>query len=52
MKLMSEAHDSLSIIFKRDGVPPRIVVDNSKEQSFGKFGGNFHAADYADSYSP
>ena len=37
MKLKSEAHESLSMIFKRDGVPPKIVFDNSKEQSLGKF---------------
>ena len=33
----SEAHETLSLVFKRDGVPPKIVADNSKEQSLGKF---------------
>ena len=37
MKLKSEAHESLSMLFKRDDVPPNIVVDNSKEKSLGKF---------------
>ena len=37
MKLKSEAHEYLSMLFKRDGVPPKIVVDNSKEQSLGNF---------------
>ena len=33
----SEAHAIMSMIFKRDGVPPIMVFDNSKEQSIGKF---------------
>ena len=37
MKLKSEAHETLSLLFKRDGVPPKIVVDNSKEPTLGKF---------------
>ena len=32
-----EAHDTLSIIFKCDGVPAKMVVDNSKEQYLGGF---------------
>ena len=31
MQKKSEAHDTLFIIFKRDGVPPKMVVENSKE---------------------
>ena len=37
MKLKSEAHESFSMLLKRDGVPPNIVLDNFKEQSLGKF---------------
>ena len=37
MKKKSEAHETLSLMFKRDGVPPRMIVDNSKEQSLGEF---------------
>ena len=37
MRLKSEAHETLSLMFKRDGVPPKIVVDNSKEQTLGQF---------------
>ena len=37
MKEKSEAHETLSLMFKRDGVPPRMIVDNSKEQSLGEF---------------
>ena len=27
-----KAHEALSLVFQRDGVPPRMVADNSKEQ--------------------
>ena len=37
MKTKGEAHEALSLVFKRDGVPPRNVVDNSKEQTLGEF---------------
>ena len=37
MKKKSESHETLSLMFKRDGVPPRTIVDNSKEKSLGKF---------------
>ena len=36
MKKKSEAHETLSLIFKHDGVPPRMIVENSKEQSLGE----------------
>ena len=44
MKLKSEAHESLSMLFKCDGVLPKIVVDKSKEQSLGKFASRYHEA--------
>ena len=44
MKLKSEAQESLSILFKSDCVPPKIVADNSKEQSLGKFARKFRKA--------
>ena len=37
MRLKKHAHETLSLIFKRDGVPPKIVVDDYKEQTLGKF---------------
>ena len=37
MKLKSEAHEYLYMLFKFDDVPPNIVVNNSKEQSLDKF---------------
>ena len=32
-----EAHDYLSLLFQRYGVPPKMIVDGSKEQTLGKF---------------
>ena len=37
MKSKGEAHESLSLLFKRDGVPPKICCDNAKEQALGRF---------------
>ena len=45
MKLKSEAHEPLSMLFKRDGVPPKIIVDNSKKQSLGKLSKKCREAD-------
>ena len=45
MRLKNHAHETLSIIFKRDGFPPKIVVDNSKEQTLGKFAKKCREAD-------
>ena len=37
MKLKSEAHETFSVMFKRNGVPPEMVMDGSKEQNLYKF---------------
>ena len=37
MRLKSDAHEGLSLMFKRDGVPRAIIVDGSKEQTLGMF---------------
>lgn len=37
MKLKSEAHETLSLLFARDGVPTAMIVDGFKEQTMGKF---------------
>jgi len=37
MRSKGEAHEALSLLFKRDGVPPKIVIDDSKEQAGRKF---------------
>ena len=56
MRLKKRAHENLSLIFKRDGVPPKIVVDNFKEQTLGKFAKKCREADChivtTDLYSP
>ena len=56
MRLKKYAHETLSFIFKRDGFPPKIVVDKSKEQTLGKFArkfceGNCHLVT-TETYSP
>ena len=45
MRLNKHAHETLSLIFKRDGVPPKIFVDDSKEQTLGKFSKKCREAD-------
>ena len=37
MKLKSEAYETLSVLFKHNGVPPEMVMDGSKEHNLGKF---------------
>ncbi len=37
MKTKGEAHEVLSHMFQRKGVPPLMVMDGSKEQTLGKF---------------
>ena len=37
MKKKSDAHEGLSLMAQRDGVPPAIVMDGSKEQTMGMF---------------
>jgi hypothetical protein len=40
-----EAHETLSLLFHRDGVPPTMVLDGSKEQCHGDFKRKLHKAD-------
>jgi hypothetical protein len=37
MRTKAEAHEGLSLMFQRDGVPPSIIMDGSKEQTMGEF---------------
>ena len=37
MKLKSDAHKTVSLLFQRDGVPLDIIMDGSKEQTLGRF---------------
>ena len=46
MRLKRHAHETFSLIFKRDGVPPKIFVDNSKEHTLGKFVKKCREADF------
>ena len=45
MAVKGDAHETLSLMFQRDGVPPRIAVDSSKEQSLGQFATKCREAD-------
>ena len=37
MKLKSEAHKVLPLLFQQDGVPPAVICDNAKETFLGEF---------------
>ena len=37
MKQKSDAHEGLSLLAQRDGVPPNIIMDGSREQTMGEF---------------
>jgi hypothetical protein len=37
MKLKSDAHDLLLLLFQRDGVPPKMIMDGSNKQTLGRF---------------
>ena len=37
MTRKGDAHETLSLLFHRDGVPPTMVLDGSKEQNKGDF---------------
>ena len=37
MKKKADAHEGLSLMFQRDGVPQAIVMDGSREQTMGEF---------------
>ena len=53
MKNKSEAHETLSLMFKRNGVPPCMIVDNSNEQSLGEFRRKCHESDFnLNNYEP
>ena len=41
----SDAHDGLSLLFKRDGVPPSLILDNANELSKGEFARKARQAD-------
>ena len=45
MQKKSQAHEGLSLLFQRDGVPPAFIVDGSKEQMKGEFRRKLKEAD-------
>ncbi len=45
MTRMGAAHETLSLLFHCDGVPPTMVLDGSKEQTKGDFMRKLHEAD-------
>jgi len=45
MKLKSDAHDLLSLLFQCDDVPPKMIMDGSKEQTLDRFKKKCHDAD-------
>ena len=44
MKFKNKAHETFSVLFKRDGDPPEMVMDGSMEQNLGKFHHKFKVA--------
>jgi hypothetical protein len=56
MKCKGEAHETLSLMFHRDGVPPTMVTDGLKEQTLGDFQRKLQEADchlrVTEPYSP
>ena len=56
MKRKGEAHETLSLLFHRDGDPPTMVTDGSKEQTLGDFRRKLREADchprVTEPYSP
>ncbi len=37
MKRKGDAHETLSLVFQRNGVPPTMVTDDSNKQTKGEF---------------
>ena len=56
MKRKGDAHETLSLLFHRDGVPPVMIMDGSKEQTLGDFRRKLRQADchqrQTEPYSP
>ena len=45
MRQKGEAHETLPVLFARDGVPPKMICDNAKEQALGTFARKCREAD-------
>ena len=51
MKRKSEAADTVDLLFHRDGVPTKMIMDGSKEQTLGAFCKKFLEASVVNSLS-
>ena len=45
MKNKANVHETLSLIFRRDGVPPKMMIYGSKEQTLASFRNKYQEAD-------
>ena len=56
MAKKGDTHETISILFKRDGIPTEMIVDGSKEKILGKFNNKSKEAYFhlrqTDPYSP
>ncbi len=56
MKRKGDTHEALLLLFKRDGVPHEMILDDSKEQTQGNFKCNLNEANchmkMTEPYSP
>ena len=56
MAKKGDAHETLYLLFRRDGVPPEMIMDGSKEQTLGNFNNKLKEANFhlkqTDPYSP
>ena len=46
MTKKGDTHETISLLFKRVGVPPEIIVDRAKEQILGKFNNKLKEANF------
>ena len=46
MKNKEDVHETLSLLFKKDGVPPKMGMDGSKDQNLGSFRKKYQEADF------
>ena len=46
MAKKGDTHETLSLLFKPDVVPPKMIVDGAKEHILGKFHKKFKESNY------
>ena len=56
IKNKEDAHETLYLLFKRDGVPTKMVIDGSTDQTLGYFRNKYQYVDFnikqTKTYSP